>query len=68
MKTIKIENDNLTLDEYKAKWQWTTEQFLRLNTFKGDFYAKWQKLDEMVQEMIEENFETVYYHQNKKDV
>ena len=66
MKTIKIENDNLTLDEFKAKWQWSTEQFLRLNTFKGDFYAKWQKLDLMVQELIEEKFKTVYEHQNRE--
>jgi len=65
MKTIKIENDNVTLDEFKSKWQWTTEQFLRLNTFEGDFLNKWGKLDSMVQEMIEEKFNQVYKHQNK---
>lgn len=65
MKTIKIKNDNVTLDEYRAKWQWTTEQFLRLNTFEGDFLNKWSKLDSMVQEMIEEKFNQVHKHQNK---
>jgi hypothetical protein len=65
MKTIFDGNDNVTLDEFKSKWQWTTDQFLNLNTFRGDFYAKWKKLDSIVQEMIEERFNSLYEAQNK---
>ena len=66
MKTIKAENDNLTLEEYQAKWKWSIEQFLRLNTFDPNFLRKWNELEALAKQMVEDKFNSIYEAQNKE--
>jgi|SRR5210317_442904 hypothetical protein len=65
MKTIKIENEKITLEEYQAKWKWSIEQFVRLNTFKPEFLHKYVELEDLAKEMVEDKFNSVYEAQNK---
>ena len=70
MKTIKIDNDNVTLDEFKNKWGWTIGQFRRLATYK-DFDTYKQNMDNLetiANNMIENAFNECYKAQNKEGV
>lgn len=68
MKTIKIENDNITLDEFKNKWEWTIGQFRRLATYNDftTYRANFEKLESIANEMIENAFNEQYEKQNRE--
>ncbi len=69
IKTIKIKDENITLEEFKEKWSWTIGQFKRLYTI--DDFATYQnnlkKLEDVANEMLENSFNDMYNKQNKED-
>jgi len=68
MKTIKIGNDNITLDEFKNKWNWTINQFRGLITYNDSarYLINMAKLENIANEMVEDKFNSVYEAQNRE--
>ena len=64
VRTIKIKGEEHTLEEYRKMWKWHKNQFLKLNVYGDDLSTTLlTKFDEVVDELIENNFNAVETYQ-----
>ena len=64
VRTIKIKGEEHTLEKCRENWKWNKNQFLKLNVYGDDYSTTLlTKFDEVVDELIENNFNAVETYQ-----